>query len=351
MKPQTLIQILFFSAFIGCTGIDLIEDYVPPVVRITTPVTSLTVGTNFQFEALYFNVIGEPTPGVELRWESSDPNLLEIDALGNVIPKKEGVVTLTVRVTSEEGKELSNQINFEIKNTVVLIPKDMTEEEEEEEETDPPEMNTMSSTLTMTVTPTLQISNRIAQITVGAEYLFELQFTNALGEEVQPNSVLWESSDLEVLSIDENGNLTALSAGTASVTVSTIVSETLISYTNIIQVVDPVTVSMVTSYTGIVETTSSYQLEGSFTLAFEGDQLILSLGSDYKASTALPGLYIYLSNNNNTTSQALELGPVTVFQGAHEYILPSQVGLMDYQYILYWCKPFNVKVGHAKIYD
>jgi hypothetical protein len=24
---------------------------------------------------------------------------------------------------------------------------------------------------------------------------------------------------------------------------------------------------------------------------------------------------------------------------------------MDYQYILYWCKPFNVKVGHAKIYD
>ena len=52
MKPQTLIQILFFSAFIGCTGIDIIEDYVPPVVRITTPVTSLTVGTNFQFEAL-----------------------------------------------------------------------------------------------------------------------------------------------------------------------------------------------------------------------------------------------------------------------------------------------------------
>ena len=54
MKPRTLIQILFFSIFIECTGIDLIDDYVPPVVRITTPVTSLTVGTNFQFEARYF---------------------------------------------------------------------------------------------------------------------------------------------------------------------------------------------------------------------------------------------------------------------------------------------------------
>lgn len=348
MKPRTLIQILFFSLLIGCTGIDLIDDYVPPVVRITTPVTSLTVGTNFQFEARYFNVIGELTPGFELRWESSDPNLLEIDAQGNVTPKKEGTVTITVRVTSEEGKELSDQINFEIKSAFVLIPEDMDPEEEVEML---PEMNTSSSTLVMTVTPTLQISNGIAQITVGTEYLFEIQFTDELGMETQPETVLWESSNSEVLSVDENGTLTAVSAGTASVTVSTLVSDTLILYTNSIQVVNPVMVSTVTSYTGIVETTSSYQLEGTFTLAVVGEQLILSVGSDYKASTALPGLYIYLSNNNNTISQALELGAVTVFQGAHEYILPSHVELMDYQYILYWCKPFNVKVGHAKIYD
>ena len=221
----------------------------------------------------------------------------------------------------------------------------------EEEVEMPPEMNTSSSTLVMTVTPTLQISNGIAQITVGTEYLFEIQFTDELGMETLPDTVLWESSNSEVLSVDENGTLTAVSAGTASVTVSTLVSNTLILYTNSIQVVNPVMVSTVTSYTGIVETTSSYQLEGTFTLAVVGEQLILSVGSDYKASTALPGLYIYLSNNNNTISQALELGAVTVFQGAHEYILPSHVELIDYQYILYWCKPFNVKVGHAKIYD
>ena len=350
MKPQNLIQIFFLSTPIGCTGIDLVDDYVPPVVRITTPVTSLTVGTNFQFEARYFNVIGEFTPGFELQWESSESDLLDIDAEGNVIPKKEGTVTITVRVTSEEGIELSDQINFEIKNNIVLIPEDMNIEEQEEI-TMPPEMNTSSSTLVMTVTPTLQISNGIAQITVGTEYLFEIQFTDELGMETQPDVVLWESSNSEVFSVDENGSLTAISAGTASVTVSTVVSDTQIFHTNVIEVVDPITVSMITSYSGVVETTSSYQLEGGFTLAVEEDQLILSLDSDYKASTALPGLYIYLSNNNNTISQALELGAVTVFQGAHEYILPSHVELMDYQYILYWCKPFNVKVGHAKIYD
>ena len=98
----------------------------------------------------------------------------------------------------------------------------------EEEVEMPPEMNTSSSTLVMTVTPTLQISNGIAQITVGTEYLFEIQFTDELGMETQPDTVLWESSNSEVLSVDENGTLTAVSAGTASVTVSTLVSNTLI---------------------------------------------------------------------------------------------------------------------------
>ena len=92
-------------------------------------------------------------------------------------------------------------------------------------------------------------------------------------------------------------------------------------------------------------------LEGGFTLSITETGLQLSLGEDYKASTTLPGLYVYLSNNNNTTSQAYEIGPVKVFTGSHSYDLPSSIGLMDYQYILYWCKPFNVKVGEAKIYD
>ena len=103
----------------------------------------------------------------------------------------------------------------------------------------------------MTVTPTLQISNGIAQITVGTEYLFEIQFTDELGMETQPDTVLWESSNSEVLSVDENGTLTAVSAGTASVTVSTCGFQYPDPPSPMsIQVVNPVMVSTVTSYTG-----------------------------------------------------------------------------------------------------
>ena len=103
-------------------------------------------------------------------------------------------------------------------------------------------------------------------------------------------------------------------------------------------------------FSGTIATTSSYALKGSFVLEETEDGLTLSIAEDYVASTALPGLYIYLSNNPNTTSGAYEIGAVKVFKGSHSYLLPSSIKLMDYKYILYWCKPFNVPVGEAKIY-
>jgi len=48
-------------------------------------------------------------------------------------------------------------------------------------------------------------------------------------------------------------------------------------------------------------------------------------------------------------ADAYEIGPVTVFQGAHFYDLPSTISIFDYSYILYWCKPFEVKVGEGQI--
>ena len=57
--------------------------------------------------------------------------------------------------------------------------------------------------------------------------------------------------------------------------------------------------------------------------------LELQFASNYTASSALPGLFIYLSNNANTNGDALEIGPVTDFSGAHSYTIPN-TGILDY---------------------
>ena len=158
MRPFLQFNLVFFYFVLGCSGVDYIDDYIPPTVRILNPVQSLTIGSEFQFEARYFNVIGEPTNEVVFFWESSDQNLLEITGLGKATPKKEGTVLITVSLNSEEGKALSDQIEFEIKSNVVLLPEETNPPNSEET----PTTDTSSTTQGETVTPTLQIKNRIA---------------------------------------------------------------------------------------------------------------------------------------------------------------------------------------------
>lgn len=197
------------------------------------------------------------------------------------------------------------------------------------------------------VDPTVRISNPIDTIQINTTYQFTASFFNNVGKE-EAISLNWTTSDESIISITNDGLATANANGTTTISVEgtaptgeSVLEERMVS-------VGGTTVVASSARTGTLETTSSYLLEGSFELKDDNGTLILSLEDDYKASTALPGLFVYLTNNPNTTSGAFEIGAVTNFNGAHAYELPNSVGLMDYQYVLYFCKPFNVKVGDGE---
>ena len=76
--------------------------------------------------------------------------------------------------------------------------------------------------------------------------------------------------------------------------------------------------------------------------------VVIDIDDTYVADAGLPGLYIYLSNNPNSIANALEIGEVTVFEGEHNYEVPN-VELNEYNFLVYFCKPFNVKVGDGAI--
>ena len=81
----------------------------------------------------------------------------------------------------------------------------------------------------------------------------------------------------------------------------------------------------------------------------ENGQLILKLGANFKATTALPGLVIYLTNNPSTNSGALEIGPITQFVGAQEFVLTDVTDITEFDFVLFYCKPFRVKVGDGEL--
>ncbi len=193
----------------------------------------------------------------------------------------------------------------------------------------------------------VRILNPLDTIALGESYQFEAMFTNNIGDEEQ-RTVLWSSSEPAILDIDENGLANALATGMTELTATVELDGKPAVMDQITLVVGESTVSSGLIKTGNLVSTSSYDLAGSFMIDEIEGNLTISFSEDYEASTALPGLYVYLGNNPSSISGALEIGAVNVYDGPHSYQV-NGVGINEYQYLLYWCKPFNVKVGEGLI--
>lgn len=197
-----------------------------------------------------------------------------------------------------------------------------------------------------TVEPLLRIDQAVDTLAINTAFRFTALYLNNVGtaEEV---SILWQSSDTEIISIAPSGLAQALQTGSAVITATFNDGNQLVQDSIEVHVGEE-TVIANSNRSGVIATTSSYLLRGDFTLSAVGSDLELSIADNYRASTSLPGLYVYLTNNPNTIANAYEIGPVTTFSGAHSYTIPA-TGINDYNYVLYFCRPFNVKVGDGEI--
>lgn len=196
------------------------------------------------------------------------------------------------------------------------------------------------------VDPILTITNSLDTIELGTNFHLNTQYLDEVGRKQEVN-LEWRSDNEDIIAVSNEGVITANSIGTSTISVKT--ADTDIITSAAVQItVGNTTVIETKGTSGSIRTTSSYRLEGDFEY-YEGEQgVILEIKDNYVASQALPGLYVYLSNNRNTIANAFEIGAVEVFNGAHIYELP-EVDFTDYNFIVYFCKPFNVKVGDAEI--
>jgi len=197
-----------------------------------------------------------------------------------------------------------------------------------------------------TIDPELRITSTIDTIAINTTFQFESMYLNNIGLEEEVSEI-WTSSNPSVIEINSEGLATALSTGQSTISVE-FLSEGILLRDSMIVAVGEETIVQVNSFEGSIRTTTFYDLEGDFVYTETESGVNLSFADNYLASAGLPGLFIYLSNNNNSIANALEIGAVEVFSGAHEYDVEG-VGFNDYKYIVYFCKPFNVKVGEGEL--
>ncbi|MFT4678471.1 MAG: hypothetical protein ACI84C_001837 [Flavobacteriales bacterium] len=192
------------------------------------------------------------------------------------------------------------------------------------------------------VSPGVRITNPADTLALGSTYQFEATFFDGVGLP-QENTLIWTSSEETIISISDDGLAEALLDGESLITVAVSDNPSVSSSKLIATGLN--TVLPAQERTASVASTSSYALEGDCILHFEGTQLVLEFESNFSTSDELPGLFVYLSNNPNSIVGAYEIAPVTTFNGAHSYDIPSSIGLYDYNHVLFFCAPFNVKVG------
>ncbi len=147
-------------------------------VEIIESLTSLEIHKTFKLSA---KVFPEDASNQTLIWSSSHPNVIQVDDEGNLSAKSKGTATITVLI---EGTDLKDEITIEVIQPVtgVEINEELTNLNVDDE-----------FTLTATITP----------------------------EDANNQNVIWSSSNLEVLSVDQEGNLHALAKGEATITVIT----------------------------------------------------------------------------------------------------------------------------------
>lgn len=198
-----------------------------------------------------------------------------------------------------------------------------------------------------TIDPVLRITTAVDSIAQDSTFQFGHLYLNNVGsqETISPN---WTSSEPAVISITDDGLATALDSGSSLISVTYNDAGLDIKDSALVYVGQTTTLSQPQVRAGTIATTSTYLLTGDFTISEDGPNIVLSMAANYEASTALPGLYVYLSNNANTIANALEIAAVQVFSGEHSYTIPG-VNIDEYSHVVYFCKPFNVKVGDGEI--
>lgn len=201
-----------------------------------------------------------------------------------------------------------------------------------------------------TVDPELRITNIIDTLQVGTEFQFSATYFNNVGLPAT-TSIGWTSSNSDLISISNDGLAFANDVGIVTISATSVENgEEIIEEFALSASQEASDASTKTERSGTIVASSFYVLEGDFTLSETSDGVRLDIADNYRASQALPGLFVYLSNNPNSISGAHEISDVKVFEGKHSYELDG-IGLNDFNYVLYFCKPFNVKVGNGKIED
>ena len=292
-----------------------IRVWIDPVISITSTLKRIEKDDTETLSFDYFDDQGQKQSSQTVTWTSSDTGIISVDSNGMITAKKVGQATIRIRT----------QLGSSIYSDTITID--------------------------VYVEPTLSISNPTSDIVEGTSYDFNFDFTGEDGQSATPDSVTWNSSDTDVLTIDNDGVVTTVSTGTSTITVTvTYQNQSYSENFNFSVNADSNTNQNTERFTGSIS--GSYGLKGSYEVSADGDDLLIELKDDFSINNSLPDGALYLTNASGRITGTVK----QIWRGRSHYNGPrtyrvENTGLKEFQYIVIWCVNFNVHVGTTKLFD
>ncbi len=272
---------------------------VPERLTLSAVNESVLIGGTTGFIIKYFNGLGveAPVPG-GIVWSVGNPAIATVDQQGIATGVSAGQTEVMVTYKTITAKALLNVVANDTQIAVVEIEPDIIEL-----------LLAGSATLTAVV-------------------------KNINGDIIPGKTIQWETDSVEYADINAtSGQVTAKGYGTAHITAT---ADGIKSSPAIVQIIRRGDFSGMNS-------------SGTAKLKIESGVLKLQTTSAFLVSAGPPDLRIYLGNNDNNIDGAVEIASLPDRSGAQDWNLPASVKMLDYRYVIVWCKQFGGTYGVADL--
>lgn len=302
--------IFYFGALLmltACVKTEIIPEILDPELSIAKPENpAITVGNRLVLTATFTDEQGQNRSN-EIQWTSRSPTIASVtNGTVNALSIGQSWILATVGALRD--------------SVLVSVVTDPTQAAKVE------------------ITTNLE-----GNLMSGETRTLQARVLNGLGQPVGNIPINWQSSNTSVATIDQAGNLLAIAVGSTQIIAN---AGTLKSVPLVVEVA-----ASMQSRTGNFSGNGGYSVSGTASLVKNGEALELSFGNDFKASNG-PMLGIFLAKNAAGSlqgSNSVKVANLTSNSGAQLYQVPSGIGINDYNYVVIYCIPFNVRFGTAML--